>query len=93
MVGGWEELAYLELDNRIVFAEVSAEAGFSVRGATGGPDTEKAGVANQGQGYAWLPDGDFLFVKRDSAEGEVFRLNVVLDWPEELAATMRASSH
>jgi serine/threonine protein kinase/Tol biopolymer transport system component len=86
-------LAYLELDNRIVFAEVSAGAGFSVRGTTDGPDTEKAGVANQGQGLAWLPDGDFLFVKRDAAEGEVFRLNVVLDWPEELAATMRASSH
>ncbi len=87
------KLAYVGLDNHIMFAEVVAGAAFSVSGLDRGPDTEKAGVANQGQGMAWLTDGDFLFVRRDAAEGEVSRLSVVLDWPEELTATMRSSAH
>ena len=76
-----------------MFADVETRPSFSVSRLVQAPDADKAGVANQGQGMAWLPDGDFLFVRRDAAEGEVSRLSVVLDWPDELSATMRSSAH
>jgi len=88
-----KRLTFVSLQTHLMVADLVFSPALGASRPQEGPDLDAAGVVNIISGLARLPDGRFLFVKKDAAEGEITQVNLVLHWVADLDARMHAGRH
>ncbi|MGA9751665.1 MAG: protein kinase [Acidobacteriota bacterium] len=88
-----KRLSFVSLLDRLMFADLSFSPALDASRPREGYGGDVTGAVKGPSAYAWLPDGRFLFVKKDAAEGEITQVNLVLHWVADLDARLHAGRH
>ncbi len=88
-----KRLSFVSLQGHLMSADLVFSPSLGASRPQEGPDLDAAGIVNPTSGLSCLPDGRFLFVKKDASEGEITQVNLVLHWISDLHARMHAGRH